>query len=159
MWRFDSAAPPVCNEIVLRGSTVTRATILISALVLSWPVMGAQVYATYEGTASIQIGSGGTKVTANGIDYWTTGTPPRRYQVLEISTDARKDRLADGHVLGSKSVAKRTREAGGDAVIFNDADTKLAGVSGYAANGYLAGRIVNRTTTHLIVVKYLEPQS
>ena len=96
MWRFDSAAPPVCNEIGLRGSTVTRATILISALVLSWPVMGAQVYATYEGTASIQIGSGGTKVTANGIDYWTTGTPPRRYQVLEISTDARKDRLADG---------------------------------------------------------------
>jgi len=129
------------------------------ALLAVSPVFGEQVYASYEGPASIQSGSGGTKVTANGIDYWTTGTPPRQYQVLGILTDARKDRRADGHVLGSKSVAKRTLEAGGNAVIFNDAESKLSGVGGYAGSGFFAGRTINRTTTHLTVVRYLEPQS
>lgn len=138
---------------------MSRAVIAIVAVLLSSPALGEQVYATYEGTDSIHTGTGGTKITENGIDYWTTGTPPRQYQVLGILTDARKDRRADGHVLGSKSVARRTLEAGGNAVIFNDADSKLSGVGGYAGNGFFAGRTINRTTTHLIVVKYLEPQS
>ena len=133
-----------------------RIGIFSLALLLATPALSEQVYAAYEGAASIQLGTGGTKVTANGIDYWTTGTPPRRYQILGILTDARKDRRADGHVLGSKSVARRAIDVGGNAVIFENSESRLSGVGGFAGDAYLAGRTVYRTTTHLIVVKYLE---
>ena len=74
-----------------------------------------QEYATYEGLDAIQQGRGGTKITKNGIDYWTNGTPPRRFQVLGFLTDARKNRLVDGNVVGSKSVAEKTLRVGGSA--------------------------------------------
>ena len=133
-----------------------RTVIFSVALLLASPALSEQVFAAYEGPASIQLGAGGTKITANGIDYWTTGTPPRRYQVLGVLTDARKDRRSDGHVVGSKSVARRTIDAGGNAVIFDEATSKLSGVGGYVGSGFFAGRTINRTTTQLMVVKYVE---
>lgn len=122
-----------------------------------------QEYAAYEGLDAIQQGRGGSKITKNGIDYWTNGTPPRRFQVLGFLTDARKDRAFDGNVVGSKSVAEKALKAGGDAVVFLGADTRAAGVVGTAnvygqgnmAFGNSFGRVVNRTTTQMLVIKYL----
>lgn len=115
------------------------AMLVIAAAV---PVAAEQTYAAYEGPAAIQTGTGGTKITKNGIDYWTAGTPPRRYQVLGMLIDARKNRASDGEVLGSKSVAKRTLDVGGNAVLFGDQRS--------------VGANLVRTTTQLQVVKYLD---
>lgn len=103
--------------------------LIIAALVLSASSVAPakQEYAAYEGRDAIQVGNGGTKITKNGIDFWTTGSPPHRYQVLGILTDARKNRRFDGNVIGSESVAKKAIAAGGDAVIVAGADTKAAG--------------------------------
>ena len=130
--------------------------VLVLALLLASPAFAEQTWAAYEGPGAVQTGSGGTKITENGIDYWTTGTPPRRYQILGVLTDARKDRLADGKVLGSKSVARRALSVGGNAVIFGGSDAKSAGIVGGLSGGFAWGRQINRTTTQLLVVKYLE---
>lgn len=120
----------------------TKAFAAMLAIAFAVPVAAEQTYAAYEGIAAIQTGTGGTKITKNGIDYWTSGTPPRRYQVLGMLIDARKNRASDGEVLGSKSVAKRTLDVGGSAVIFGDQRS--------------VGADLVRTTTQLLVVKYLD---
>ena len=120
----------------------TKAFAAMLAIAFAVPVAAEQTYAAYEGIAAIQTGTGGTKITKNGIDYWTSGTPPRRYQVLGMLIDARKNRASDGEVLGSKSVAKRTLDVGGNAVIVGDQRS--------------VGADLVRTTTQLQVVKYLD---
>ncbi|MCZ8018641.1 hypothetical protein [Novosphingobium sp.] len=41
---------------------------------------GAKIeFSEYSGPELIERGEGGTKITKNGIDYWTSGKPPRRY--------------------------------------------------------------------------------
>ena len=72
--------------------------------------------------------------------------------------------MLDGEVIGSASIAKKTLEAGGNAVIVMGAETRTAGVVGgfnaYAnqnnAFGTGYGRTVHRTTTQLLVIKYLQ---
>ncbi len=34
------------------------------------------------------IGSGGTKITTDGVDFWTSGNPPRAYLVLGVLMDS-----------------------------------------------------------------------
>jgi hypothetical protein len=94
--------------------------------------------------------------SANGIDYWTSGSPPRRYQVLGILTDARKDRMFDGKVLGSKSIAKRTLDVGGNAVILEPNTSQTSEFNAGSANGNVFASTTTRTTTQLLVVKYLD---
>jgi len=140
---------------------------VVVALALSVATSAAEAkqdYAAYEGRDAVQEGQGGTKVQEHGVDFWTTGAPARRFQVLGILTDARKDRKFDGSAIGSKAVAKKVLEVGGNAVIVAGADTQAAGVStihnAFANGGGVtavgSGRVVNRTTTRLIVVKYLD---
>lgn len=136
---------------------------VVLASVTVTPLSARQTYASYEGTDAIQIGVGGTRITKNGIDYWTTGSPARRFQILGILTDARKNRLTDGNVLGSKSVAEKTLAAGGDAVIIDASDTRSVGFAhssstyfnGNNALNFGSGHVIDRTTTQLIVIKYL----
>lgn len=137
---------------------------LFAALLISSPALAKQEYATYEGADAIRTGAGGSRISKNGIDYWTTGTPPRRYQILGILTDARKNRLLDGNVIGSKSVAKIVKSAGGDAVIVAGSETRDWGtigttdgdISGSTFSGTFNSISITRTTTQLLVIKYLE---
>jgi len=70
---------------VLKGQGVAKASIRQAAFVLALSIPSiclAQAkidFAAYEGPPQIIQGTGGTKITKNGIDYWTTGTPSRRY--------------------------------------------------------------------------------
>ncbi len=131
------------------------ALVAVATILFTAPLAAKQTFASYEGNQAVQTGAGGTKVSANGIDYWTSGTPPRRYQLLGVLTDARKDRLFDGDIVGSKSIAKLTLEAGGSAVIVSDQSVKDAGLVATYGNGFAAARTVHRTTTQLLVVRYL----
>jgi hypothetical protein len=76
-----------------------------------------QNYAAYDGPAKVYVGEGGTKTIADGIEFWTTGSPPRGYQVLGILTDQRRDN-AIGRGSFSGDVAAYVRSVGGDAVLY-----------------------------------------
>jgi hypothetical protein len=109
-------------------------------------------FAAYEGRASITDGSGGTKVTKDGVDFWTTGDPPRRYQVLGILTDTRGSGLFSGDAMGSAGLAKKIRDLGGDAVLMAGRNSHVNGAMVSGGNVLVA----RRTTTELVVVKYLD---
>jgi hypothetical protein len=144
----------------------TVTTILLTALIVlgaSAPAAAGRDFAGYEGPDAIKKGEGGTKITKNGIDYWTTGTPPRRYQVLGIMTDKRYEDWGVT-VIGSPSVAKLTLKIGGNAVILLDQKDKTVGTAGFGS-GSVAGNSVfgsmfginsDRTTSRLVVIKYLD---
>lgn len=128
--------------------------LVVAGVIAAGPISAKQTYAAYEGTAASQIGTGGTKITKNGIDYWTTGSPARRYQILGVLIDARKGRITDGSVLGSKSVAEKAKAAGGDAVLLETAEARGAGIAGLPTRTDQ----LTRTTTQITVIKYLPPE-
>jgi len=129
------------------------------ALGLSAPALGqAKIdFAIYEGSPRILQGEGGTKITKSGIDYWTTGTPPRRYQVIAFVQDRRDETWDGGHAIGSPSIAAKVKKAGGDAVIVESQEE--AGKSGgYGAANPFFGWMASggsKTVTRMLVVKYL----
>lgn len=133
---------------------------LAATIALAAPAAAGVTYATYDGADAIQTGSGGAKVTKNGVDFYTTGTPPRRFQVLGILTDSRTDKLLQGNAIGSKGLAKRVLAVGGHALVVADQGTRYAGSNANVMNGPLgpmiSARPVNRITTSFFVVKYLD---
>lgn len=120
-------------------------------------------YSSYEGPERIEVGQGGTKLNRHGIDYWTSGTPPRRFRVIGLVTDKRDELWDGGHAIGSPSVARKVRAAGGDAVIVESQEE--AGSSG--GTGSLFGKFGffamggSKTMTRMLVIAYLpsEPAS
>ncbi len=127
-------------------------------------------FAVYEGAPVIKIGKGGTKISKNGIDYWTTGEPPRRYQVIGAVQDKRDETWDGGHAIGSPSIAKKVKIAGGDAVIVlseNEAGHSggFSSTTGFASGGFgwlfgLGMSGGSKTITRMIAIKYLpEAQS
>ena len=89
----------------------------------------AQVdYQPYEGRNATAEGQGGTRRTTGGIDIWSNGAPPRRYQLLGVvSVDLNEGIGHDAVVNGA--LASRVKRAGGDAAILMDADRSMAGVA------------------------------
>lgn len=132
---------------------------ILLSLVLSSSAAFAQAkidFSVYEGPPQIQTGTGGAKVTKNGIDYWTMGTPPRRYQIIGAIQDKRDETWDGGQAVGSPTVAKKVKKAGGNAVIVQSQDEK--GNSGSAGSGILNGLFLgggSKTITVMLVVKYL----
>ena len=130
-----------------------RTITLAAALSASSPAFAqAKIdFAAYEGPPRIEQGEGGTKITKNGIDYWTTGTPPRRYHEF----------WDGGQAVGSPSIAKKVKAAGGNAVIMQSQEE--AGKSGGLASGnqfYAWGMSGgSKTITRMLVVKYLPDEA
>ncbi len=108
-------------------------------------------FEVYEGKNDILEGSGGTKITEHGIDFWTNGAPPRRYQIIGIITDNRGEGNLIGRAVGSKSVAKKVIKAGGNAVILLDQQSKVTGV----ISGDSWSSAVNEITTKMLVIRYV----
>lgn len=139
------------------------AFVLVAAFIAS-PVLGKTKYEPLETRApAIEIGKGGTRTQKHGIDYWTSGSPPRRFQILGIITDTRGDDRLSGDAIGSKSIAKIVKKVGGDAVVILARGSRSTGTisggtaSAYGNNAYGSGWSVatGETRTALAVVKYL----
>jgi len=129
--------------------------LLIFSLSLTANPAAAQLFAktefaAYEGPDAVQEGSGGTKVTKNGVDFWMTGAPPRKYRVLGIVSDSRGSGLLSGNALTSPSVAAKVKEVGGDAVVVIGQDSQVRGA--FISNGAVS--IARTKTTQLLVVRY-----
>lgn len=129
--------------------------VAIAALLPSVAVAGAKIqYSAYEGPESIATGTGGTKITKNGIDYWTSGTPPRRYQVIGLVTDKRDEEWDGGKAIGSPRLAGKVKKAGGNAVIVQSQTE--GGATGGAGIGGIFALGGSKTMTTMLVVRYLE---
>lgn len=117
-------------------------------------------YSAYEGPEVIKTGEGGTRITKNGIDYWTSGTPPKRYKVIGMVQDKRDEMWDGGHAIGSPNIAGKVKKAGGDAVIIQSQEE--AGKSGSIGTGLWGGMFIggsSKTITVMLVVKYLPDAS
>jgi hypothetical protein len=114
-------------------------------------------FAIYEGPPKVATGEGGTKITKNGIDYWTTGTPPRRYQIIGFVQDRRDELMDGGHAIGSPSITSKVKRAGGHAVIVESQD-EVGKTGGFGSASPFFGFLAmggSKTVTRMIVVKYL----
>jgi len=114
-------------------------------------------FSAYEGPARVEEGQGGTKISKNGIDYWTSGTPPRRYQIVGMIEDKRDEENSWRTAIGSPKVARLTKAAGGDAVIIQSREEagKAAGYgAAYPSLGYFFSG-GSKTITVMLAVKYL----
>jgi hypothetical protein len=135
------------------------------AFALAGPAGAKPQYAAYEGTDSLQQGRGGTMVTHNGVDFWVTGAPPRRYQIIGVITDRKCLGLSlCGDPLKRPAVAQAARAGHGDAVILigksDDARGMVGSAASYPGPHYAAGfgwsSAVAEHGTTMLVVKYLD---
>jgi len=141
-----------------------RLTILAFLVALSAPASAGKRFMAYEGRDAVREGVGGTKVTTDGIDFWTTGTPPHRFQVLGIIDDKRGSGLVAGKAVGAHSIAKMIRDAGGNAALVLDQSRAVTGflyesdatLYGNTASGSGSAQAVEKVSTRFVVVKYLD---
>ena len=124
-------------------------------------------FESYEARNSVIDGQGGSRTTKDGVDFWTIGDPPRRYQVIGIIRDNRGTGLVHGNAIGSSGIAKKVRSVGGDAVVLLNQNSSLKGIvtqgqaTAYGNQAYGSGvaiPIQERVTT-FAVVKYLAPEA
>jgi hypothetical protein len=139
--------------------------------------MAGPEFLAYEGRNAIHDGQGGEKKTADGVDFWMAGDPPRRFKVLGSLVDRRHQSGLIGMVRMSAldgDIAKAARAAGGDAVILEGEDSDVIGGSSYAntsVNGYAGGdgfhgnaftvggaHLIRKHDSRWMVVKYLPDQ-
>lgn len=112
-----------------------------------------QQFAAYDGPEKAFKGPGGTKITTDGIDFWTTGSPPRNYRVLGILTDQRRDQRFSASSFGP-DVAAEAKRVGGDAVVILDEAKEFVGTystgsatANTTGSGSVAGGSVYRQST------------
>ncbi|MCX7267145.1 MAG: hypothetical protein NTU75_01245, partial [Sphingomonadales bacterium] len=139
-------------------SFVTLALAFATAPILSAPAFAqAKIdFAIYEGPPKVATGEGGTKITKNGIDYWTTGTPPRRYQIIGFVQDRRDELMDGGHAIGSPSIASKVKRAGGNAVIV-ESQEEVGKTGGVGSASPLFGFLAmggSKSVTRMLVIKY-----
>lgn len=127
----------------------------VLAVMTASPAIAGLQFAPYEGPAAVKVGEGGTKITVAGVDFWTTGAPPRRYRVLGILTDTRYEAWGKKAV-GSKGVAARIRELGGDAAVVLGRQDRSSGAYVLPMGPSVIGGEDVKTTTDLQIIKYLD---
>jgi hypothetical protein len=83
-------------------------------------------YQAWEGRNSVIEGHGGTRKVVDGVDVWTNGDPPRKFQLLGIIDDQRPGGIIPMAEM-KHDIAKKAREHGGDAIIIISSSSQLAG--------------------------------
>ncbi len=123
-------------------------------------------FQAWEGRNSVVEGRGGTRKVVDGMDIWTYGDPPRRFQVLGIIQDNRPGGLIPMAQMKHDIVAK-ARQSGGDAVILVSSESQLRGyytsgsatAFGYGNYASVYGSSVTMPITRhnstFVVIKYL----
>jgi hypothetical protein len=92
--------------------------ILATALLSGCALYADTNFQPYEAKNGIFEGQGGAKETIDGIDFWTSGEPPRKFKMLGVINDVRVANPITMNGLKG-AVAQKAKEAGGDAVIWN----------------------------------------
>jgi hypothetical protein len=123
-------------------------------------------FQAWQGKNRVVQGQGGTKKVVDGIDIWTYGEPPQRFQILGIIQDERPGRrrsMADRN----EEIVQKAREHGGDGVIMIASESQLTGyynvgsantqIYGGSATTFGSGVSIARTrrTATFLVLKYV----
>lgn len=90
----------------------------------------------------------------DGVEFWKSGTPPMRYEVIGYIDDSRRvtGLINQARLKGLPGkLAKIAKANGGDAIVAVSEDETMAGV---ATNAYGAVAVMKRTS-RFAVVKYL----
>lgn len=96
-------------------------------------------YQPWQGSQVILQGTGGTCDRVDGIDFWTFGTPPRRYQIIGMIQDSRRNGIIS-RATYKHDIADKAKRAGGDAVALQSRQSEYRGsISGGTANSYSNG--------------------
>src|SRR5947208_8950645 len=116
-------------------------------------------FQSWEGRNSVVEGRGGTRKVVDGMDVWTFGDPPRRFQVLGVIQDERPGgRLYVAQL--NHDVVQKARERGGNAVILVSSASQLRGyyTEGSAnAYGFDATTVpITRRSSTYIVIRYVD---
>lgn len=128
--------------------------------------LAGPVFLTYVGRNGIHEGQGGEMKAVYGIDFWMSGEPLRKFQVLGSLTDRRYDSGVIGWIRMSSlvsDIAKATKQAGGDAVVLQAERDDVIGVTGFGSASFYRGLSfgsswaapVTKHNSRFIVVKYL----
>jgi hypothetical protein len=158
----------------MKPSSLVSRALLIVALTLPAVAIAGPEFLTYEGRDAVHEGQGGEKKTVDGVDFWMSGDPPHRYEVLGSLTDRRHESGLYGAIRMSSlddDIAKAAKANGGDAVILQAEDNDVIGVastgtaSAYAtggpgwanANGFGSrfSRPIEAHDSRYLVIKYL----
>jgi hypothetical protein len=108
---------------------------------------GTTTFTEYRGPSLVE-GKGGTVRNVGGIEFWENGDPNRKYRILGVINDSR-DEGAIARSSRDGSIAKITRERGGDAVILVGNSHEYNGVDFFTKGPEY------KNVTKLVVVKYL----
>lgn len=113
----------------------------------------------YEGDNARHTGTGGTSIARDGVEFWTSGTPARRFEILGTLSDTRASGVTSPDPVGSASLARQARRLGGDGLILASRSERRDGFVGVWSAGQSfgpTGNRVNYTTTTFVVVRYLD---
>jgi hypothetical protein len=134
----------------MRGRFI--ATVAVLASLGLTPGCTSVDFQTYEGRNRFSEGAGGTRVTVSGVDIWTNGTPPRRFEMLGVLTVDIGEGWGATDIVRSE-VASQVRRAGGDAAIELGAN-RAAGPLLVTANAIIP---TSTRSTRFAVVRYAGP--
>jgi hypothetical protein len=153
---------------------VIPAAFAAGAVLFAASAATAADFLAYEGKPVIRTGEGGTRKVVDGVDFWQSGEPPHRYQVLGTIEDSRHETGLYGMVRMAgldHDIAKAVHAAGGDGVILAGEGEKVVGLTHFdnasAAGSYGGGAwsahgssfgMVRQMKSHqvsYVVVKYL----
>jgi len=104
----------------------------------------------YEGKNNLYEGDGGTKIVVDGIDFWASGSPPRKYSIIGMVVSEIGSGVGDEATI-RKSVAGEVKKQGGDAAVQVNNNSSFAGVIRTAPGFYMAAGV---RRMQFAVVKY-----
>ena len=140
-----------------------RKTILGAAAILAIAAIpGASArgrFIPYDGGSARHTGTGGTSVARDGVEFWTSGTPARRFEILGTLIDTRSSGVASTASVGSASLARQARSLGGNGLILaSQRERRDGSVGGWSGGDTISwrGSMVASTTTTFVVVRYLD---
>jgi hypothetical protein len=141
----------------MRKSILSALAILLVAV--STPASSRGRFIAYTGDNAVHTGTGGTSLNLDGVEFWTGGTPTRRFEILGTLTDERYSSVTTPDAVGSASLARQARALGGDGLIVASRRERSDGFFGNWTGGdtiSLSGSRVSLTTTTFAVVRYLD---
>jgi len=128
----------------------------------------SQEFEQWEGKQQVYEGEGGTRKTVDGVDFWSNGSPPRRFILIGYVTDRRHKSGLWGTIRMSslfEDIAEVVKRVGGDAVIVLSAEAETTGAvgtgnfftppSGGNTWGSTTTALVQKQITRGAVIKYL----
>lgn len=143
----------------MRKTMLSIAAVLMVSAAL--PAAARGQFTAYDGSNARHTGTGGTSVARDGVEFWTDGTPARRFEILGTLTDTRSAGPSARDSVGSASIARQARSLGGDGLIVanrrRQRDGGRVGVwSGGDSMPAVAGTTMPLMTTTFVVVRYLD---